>query len=198
MKVVLFNGPPRCGKDTLAGLLADKMDKQGVTTPVLEVSLSTPLRRIAYAMTGWVGELDGDDYEKFKTVRFNEFGGILGRQVMIDVSERFLKPCYGARVMTDMLMHELMYREFDGVILVRDSGFQSEIDPLVSRYGIDNVYLVRVHRGGCDFANDSREYVNLTRSANQMELYNDGDLDDLRTEAGRIYGRLVNQMGWIL
>lgn len=198
MKVVLFNGPPRSGKDTLARMLAEKLDKQRVTTPVREVSLSMPLREIAYATTQFAAQMDGPDYEFFKNMVFPEFGGIDGRHLMISISEDWLKPKFGSRVMADMLMARQAIQMFDGVMLVRDSGFQCEIAPLIERYGVDNVYLVRVHRDGCSFDNDSREWVNLPNSIQQMDLYNNGTLDDLRAEAGRIYGRLVNQMGWVL
>src|SRR3546814_13830006 len=51
-------------------------------------------------------------------------------------------------------------------------------------------------REGCDFTNDSREYVHTNGKMHQV--YNDSTLDHLQTEDGRIYGRLVNQCGWKL
>lgn len=196
MKVVLFNGPPGCGKDTVSHMLVQHMEAQGVTSAVKEDSLSLPLRHIAYAMTQFDGDYDGDDYAKFKGVTFREFGGKTGRQLMIDVSESFLKTTYGIPVMAQMLLQR--NSAFHGVLLVRDSGFQIEVDPILDVVGRKNVYLVRVNRDGYDFSNDSREWVHLPQSRHCMDLYNNGSLDDLRVEAGRIYGRLVNQMGWRL
>jgi hypothetical protein len=192
MFLVGFNGPPRCGKDTMARMLADHMDSQGVTIPVREVSLSTPLRVIAYAMTGFKGALDGDDYEGFKIKWFREFDRT-GRELMIDVSEKFLKPVYGPAIMADLLLGQL--QGFTGVALIRDTGFQVELESLAKRMGFRKIYCARIHRDGCDFSNDSREYVTHPFAA---DYENNGSLDDLRVEAGRIYGRLVNQMGWAL
>lgn len=192
MYIVAFNGPPRCGKDTMSHMLAAHLDKVS-DLPVIEASLSTPLRRVAYAMTSWGGALDGDDYEKFKLTHFAEFGKD-GRQIMIDVSEQFLKPRYGKEIMTRMLLHSLT--GFDGIVLVRDSGFQIEVTPLATWVGADNLYVVRVARKGCDFSNDSRESV--TGPKWNADVANNGTLLDLQTEAIRMYGRMVNQLGWKL
>lgn len=196
MYVVLFNGPPECGKDTVSRMLVEHMEKQGVTCAVKEESLSMPLRHIAYAMTQYKGEYEGEDYARFKCTKFPAFGGKTGRQLMIDVSESFLKPTYGIEVMAEMLIAR--NEKFDGVLLIRDGGFQIEVNPLIQHYGEDNIYVVRVHRPGKDFFGDSRERVYHPVSRCQMDLWNHAGLDDLRTEAGRIYGRLVNQMGWRL
>lgn len=193
MYVVGFNGPPRSGKDTMARMLAEHMDSQGVTLPVREVSLSMPLRRIAYSMVGYEGRhLEGPDYEDFKGTHFSAFGKT-GRELMIDVSEKFLKPSYGQAIMAKLLIQDL--GDFPGVALVRDTGFQTEAETLSDFVGNRNFFVVRVGRSGCNFTNDSREWV----THDQLSIFhNDGTLADLRTEAGRLYGRLVNQMGWRL
>src|SRR3546814_6064778 len=70
------------------------------------------------------------------------------------------------------------------------------VDPLEEWVGVENLYMVNLFREGCDFTNDSREYVHTNGKMHQV--YNDSTLDHLQTEAGRIYGRLVNQCGWKL
>lgn len=199
MYIVGFNGPPRCGKDTLAEMLANHMDTQGVTLPVWMESLSLPLRETAYAMTGWVGPLDGENYEQFKLTQFPAFNFADGRHIMIDVSERFLKPVYGIEIMANLLIQRKTGEDFsDGVILIRDCGFQIEVNPLINWVGEKNFCLVQVHRPGLDFSNDSREWVTHPDSDMHLDITNEGDLDALAIEAGRIYDRLVNRMGWKL
>lgn len=197
MHVVVFNGPPYCGKDTLARMLADHMESQGVNSPVKEESLSLPLRHVAYAM---VGETYNDaSYAAFKETPFAEFGNRTGRQLMIDVSESFLKQVYGEKIMAQMLVaRNSDWLDTDGVLLIRDGGFQIEISAMLDEIIADNIYVVQIHRDGCSFDNDSREWVRHPNSARMMQVWNNGSLNDLRTEAARIYGRLVNQMGWKL
>lgn len=198
MYIVAFNGPPRSGKDTMAEMLANHMDKMGVTVPVKFESLSIPLRRIAYEIVGNEGRsLDGPDYEQFKltpySLRDDGLAPSSGREIMIDVSERFLKPCYGKSVMARMLLER--NKNFKGVLLLRDSGFQCEVDPLIEQVGVENFYVAQVHRDGTSFDGDSREWV----THSNMAVYeNNSHFGALATEAGRIYGRLVNQLGWKL
>ena len=194
MYIVAFNGPPQSGKDTLAEMLANHMDKQGVTLPVRFESLSLPLREIAYSMTGYVGDLDGEDYERFKVATFPAFGGVTGRQILIDVSEKFLKPTYGIEIMSNLLIARNASHG-PAVLLIRDSGFQIEVDPLIRWVGEDNLYVANVFRDGTSFEGDSREWVMHKHHAHYE---NNGTIDDLKTEAGRLYGRLVNQLGWKL
>lgn len=192
MYIVIFNGPPRSGKDTLARMVADHMDSC-VKVPVKEDSLSLPLRLIAYGMVSRT--YNCDSYEDFKKEFFPRLNRT-GRELMIDASEKFLKVCYGQPVMADLLV--MRNQNFDGVLLIRDGGFQLEVDTLASIVGVENVYIVRMHREGCDFSQDSREYVSAKNPKHQMQTWNNSDLADLEVEARRIYGRLVNQMGWVL
>lgn len=192
MYIVGFNGPPQCGKDTLATLLADHMDKQGVRLPVRTVHLSAPLRRIAYAMIGQVyGAADAVDYGEFKKTSFDVFGWKTGRELMIDVSESFLKPKYGPDIMAELWIEYIS--GFHGVVLVPDCGFQAEIDLLARIYGFRKMYIATAGREGCSFDNDSRSYVTHQFS---HHYDNNRDLAHWATEAGRIYGRLVNNLGW--
>lgn len=192
MQVVIFNGPPRCGKDTLSRMLVEHMDSR-ITAPILEESLSMPMRHSMFGLLG-LGYSD-ELYESLKPTIIPGLR-VTGRQHMIDISEKFLKPTYGEDVMARLFLDRV--HAFPGIVFVRDGGFQVEVNTLIDQFGPANVYVVRVHRKGCDFANDSREWVSHPKSGYNMDLPNDGDLEDLRVKAGRIYGRLVNQLGWAL
>lgn len=197
MYVVCFNGPPGAGKDLAAEMLVQHLDDK-TNIPVRQESLSFPLRTIAYAMTEYSGMRSGFDYDTFKQTLFPQFGGRTGRELMIDVSESFLKPRYSRQIMVEMLIERNRFIENNGLLLIRDSGFQHEASALFAEYGTRNVYVVRMNREGCDFSNDSREWVNHHDSGCSTDIHNNGTLDDLRTEVVRVYGRLVNQMGWVL
>lgn len=197
MYVVGFNGPPECGKDTLAEMLQDHMDQQGVSIPVVQASLSSPLRGIAYEMAGWEGKrLDGPDYEEFKRTMFPQFG-VTGRQLMIDASEDFLKPKYGQAVMAKLLLGKLQnpLTAQHKVVLIRDSGFQCEVGPIIDAVGADNMLIVNVIRPGKTFEGDSREWV---QHINRYVAPNTGTLLELRAQAAFIYGLMVNNLGWKL
>lgn len=197
MYIVGFNGPPGAGKDTIAEMVHQHMLAMGVNPDrIREDSLSLPLRFMAYGMVGFqYGGVGAPDYATFKNLYFDEFRKN-GRQLMIDCSESFLKPVYGKEIMVKMLLRR--HPMFEGVVLVKDMGFQCEFKPFAAWESSRNVYIVRVERPGCDFSEDSREWVNHHDSDCSINVRNTGTLEDLRVEAGRVYGRLVNQMGWVL
>src|SRR3546814_8338891 len=136
MYIVGFNGPPRSGKDTLAEMLANHMDKHQVTLPVKFESLSLPLRHIAHAVVGRTYEESG--YEAFKEEWFDLLQSD-GRHLMIDSSESFLKQCYGQDVMARLLIQRNL--DFEGILLIRDCGFQIEVDTLEEWVGVENLYM---------------------------------------------------------
>src|SRR3546814_2010095 len=84
---------------------------------------------------------------------------------MIDSSESFLKQCYGQDVMARLLIQRNL--DFDGILLIRDCGFQIEVDPLEEWFGVENLYMVNLFREGCDFTNDYREYVHTNGKMHQ-------------------------------
>lgn len=195
MYIVAFNGPPQCGKDTAARMLQKRINAASGCAIIQH--LSTPLRHIAANMVNWT--LTDYNYESFKTTHFPGFN-MTGRQLMISVSEDFLKPKFGKRIMADMLMASLS-PDFDynrNVIILADSGFQEETNAVCEHVGSANLYVINVHRDGCSFAGDAREWVSHPSGKRTMPLMNDGTLMDLRTEVGRIYSRMVNQLGWKL
>ena len=193
MYIVAFNGPPQCGKDTLAKMLAEILDEKTVL-PVKIEQLSYPLRRIAYQMVGWNYADSVVPYEEFKKMHFEEFN-CSGRQLMIDVSEHFLKPRYGRVVMTNMLLNRNL--GFDGIMILSDCGFQLESERLATEVGKDHLLVAQVLREGCSFTGDSREWVRNYGGPDEF-IENNGTLEDLHTEARRIYGRMVNQYKRVL
>lgn len=193
MYIICFNGPPRAGKDTLADMVAKKIEAT-VDAPVILASLSLPLRTIAYAMVGRVYQNDPGTYESFKEEYFERLDRT-GRQLMIDVSESFLKPTYGKEIMADLLIQKIRAYPRNAMILVRDSGFQIEVNSLIREVGAKNLMVVQVHRPGTSFDNDSREWV-FHPTDQSMQIWNRDSLHHLDLEAERLLLRLRNQFGW--
>ena len=190
MYIIGFNGPPQCGKDTAARLMQEYLD--GATDlPVKEESLSLPLRWIAYAMVGRT--YTEESYEDFKRESFPQFKRT-GRELMIDVSVRFLKGVYGQTIMADLLLAR--NADFNGILLLRDTGFQSEVDRLSRAMNPKNVCIARVYRPDTTFDNDSRGWVfNYLGSHNTM-VSNDGDMDHLHNQVIRLHDFVTGQLGW--
>lgn len=172
MRVVLLNGPPRSGKDTIARrLVGFDVFASGV---LVEAKFATPLKEAASCMFpsvrwGAVRERDRDDPDKPHPA----LQGQTPRRVLIDLSENFFKPTFGVDYFGRRAADHLRMLERHGIplpgdptdrgrvvgVVFSDSGFAIEAGPVVQAVGASNVLVVHLHRTGCTFAGDSRGYL---------------------------------------
>lgn len=173
--IVLFNGPPRSGKDTAHRALFDVekvIATQGRYRPpfddILHGKFSAPIKM---AFAGMMG-LEADrhfcvqPWESKKDEVIPALG-VSYRQWQIDFSETFMKPLYGQNIFARMMVTELMagitpcLNAGDNLPLfsVSDCGFPVEVNYLPLHMPDAKFLLIRLHRDGCTFEGDSREYV---------------------------------------
>ena len=155
MKVIILNGPPGVGKDTLANNVEDLFG-----WPKLE------FKTALYAETADYYGVDLISFTMLATSRLTKevalptLGGISPRQALIHVSEEIIKPKYGKKLFGLKAMDSI--RMLDGVtdtVIFSDGGFVEEVECLIE-HGCD-VHIVQLHAEGFDFGNDSRNYVTV-------------------------------------
>lgn len=175
--ILLVNGPPRCGKDTIGQILKDNY--RGT---VYVTKMAKALKERTHALYGLManGEpLPHDHYEKTKDQPSHFFLGISPRQAYIAVSERLMKPLHGSRIWGDLLLHDIQMHALNAdLVVVTDSGFAEEAHPIVYEFGDGNVTLLHVMREGCNFDKDSRSYISLPK-IEMSSVENNGTLLDL-------------------
>lgn len=147
--VIILNGPPGVGKDTIADAL-----------PVdFKVSFKQPMFDIARSI---LGPKKYHAFEKFYDCRETKeqplmiLGGMSCREFMIWISECVIKPAFGKDYF-GVRLAETVNGALAKTAVCSDGGFSSEIPPLLSA-GI-RVALVRLHRHGFTFDGDSRSYI---------------------------------------
>jgi hypothetical protein len=188
-KIILFNGPPRSGKDTAAKLMIDRTLKLkgGGNYGYAMDRFSMPLKTSLFSLFGtYIGGDLGKEIEATKEKPMALLGGLSFREAQIDLSEKYLKPLYGKDCFGEWLAFRLhkqielseKYNKVSICFLIPDSGFSYEAVPVVEYMGSDNVLLVRMHRDGTDFSNDSRSYIELP-DVTTVDILNNGSLDDL-------------------
>ena len=153
--VVFLNGPPRSGKDTLAGHIVR-------TFPEFKaIKFAEILKNATHHYHGITARTH-DAFEDVKDIPNDLFGGLTPRQAYIHLSEKVLKPIKGPTVFGDMLLETMINDPAKGFV-ISDSGFHDEAMPLIAHYGRHNCILVRIHADdrGCTFQNDSRSYLDL-------------------------------------
>ena len=177
-KIILLNGPPGCGKDTVAQMLWDNHP----SVDMLE-KFARPLKETAPVLYG----IDKDkwlhlDSHGVKDEPCEALFGFTPRQVQIHISETLLKPLHGKRVFGELCANRI--ENSPGItFVVSDCGFRDECEVLVERFGAENVLLVHIHREGCSYENDSRDWVRLTDLGVPTKIIeNNGSLEDLEKE----------------
>ena len=167
--VIFLNGPPRCGKDTLAEHIAKVLP--GFTV----VKFAHVLKEKTHALYG-APEIPHDFFEHCKDELSTFFLGVTPRQAYIAVSEKLLKPLHGEEIFGELLVNKMS--TLNGrAFIISDSGFVSEANPVLKEYGAENCALIRIHAKGrgCSFRNDSRSYINLP--CESFDIENNGTID---------------------
>lgn len=168
MKVVLLNGPPRCGKDTAARALTT------LFRSAVRIGFADHLKVATHAAYGLFDD-DGRPlpYAYFETVKdepTSKFFGLTPRAAYIAHSETYMKAHHGQRVFGTLWCRAARRAEAP-IVVVPDSGFSEEASEVVDNFGARNVLLIRIERPGCTFAGDSRSYIGLP-SVTQHQMVN--------------------------
>lgn len=146
--IVVLNGPPGCGKDTLANALKAK--------DFATASFKTPIYRMAASLSGVpLNEFISRHTDReLKEQAWDKLAGMSTREFLIHVSERVVKPIYGpdhfGRIAAKNI--ESLPPYFD--VVFSDGGFLPEFDALPHPK-----LLVRLHAKWASWGNDSRGYI---------------------------------------
>ncbi len=151
-KIILFNGPPRSGKDTAAQIAKRTLAERGYM-----YKFASPLKDAVHSIFGMAGIML-EHFDSKKSEQLPEFFGMTPREAYIWMSEEVVKPKFGKDFFTKVAIQHL--KNFnDNTIIISDCGFQEEVDGLVEYFGAKNVYVIYMEREGTDYTNDSRSKI---------------------------------------
>ena len=160
MKLIVLNGPPRSGKDTIGNMLGSLGDDIYVT------KFAIPLKQMAHRLLG-INDVDYDSFDDVKDKPHDDFHGLTPREFYIGLSEQFIKPMLGQGFLGSMLVRDII-REAEersgtgrklNYVVVTDSGFKPELLRLVDEFGAQNMLLCHIFRPNTNFIGDSRRYI---------------------------------------
>jgi hypothetical protein len=168
-QLILLNGPPGSGKDTIADALVQIFSNAEVE------KFAKPIKEHCKAIYGLTQEQwdEVDSSQDAKAAPHPYFFGQSCRQVQINFSELFLKPTHGKDIFGKLLFRRVEASTAD-YFFISDSGFKEEAEKVIEEFGNENVTLVRIHRDGCDYSIDSRSYVYLPENVRQITIQNNG------------------------
>ena len=178
-KIILFNGPPRSGKDTATDFAMKHLGKRGV-----HYRFAAPLKDATHALFGL--KVSREHFDQCKNVPSELFLGMSPREAYIWMSEGAVKPKFGKDFFAKIAVHIISERivssgKSDGVVVVSDCGFAEEVDAIVDTFGAENVAVVHIKRPGTDFANDSRSYITNVDCQKYL-IHNNGGLGDFKDQ----------------
>lgn len=187
MKIIITNGPPRSGKDTMCGFIRESITGCDLIPLSYKKTLYVGVAKRYGLSVEAVYQMNADTL--IKDEPSDLFGGKSVRQALIYESEDVIKKKYGPRgvaIQTFKLLEEEygVERLKKAVLYCSDGGFNSELFAAYDYFGIGvaDVFILRLLRNGCDFNGDSREFLDHPDAI----IQNDGDLDHLRSYLPRI------------
>ena len=175
MNVTILNGPPGCGKDTLAKILCER-----------HPALHKEFKEFLYAeVARWIRTTTENVRKRNEDRSKKELPWILGRSVRewcIHVSERIIKPRHGEGYFGKKAAND--WWGYHAPIITSDGGFPDETIPVCTKFGAENVMVIQLHREGYDFSNDSRRYISehhVPCNVFHVQLV-DGDIESAVTQ----------------
>lgn len=157
-QLIILNGPPRSGKDSLAKYLSQKHPT------FRHVKFADELKIITHRLYNTPHQ-HPDAYEQFKDKPLTEFLNLTPRQAYINVSEDYIKKHHGKDFFGLQLISTIkkVPDNNENVFVISDGGFEEELIPLLEAFNPSLFTVLQIHRQGCTFDNDSRHYFDKER-----------------------------------
>lgn len=186
--IIILNAPPQSGKDTLANILKSRYPL------IRDTSFKLPLYHLFCQTVGIDYQEFMDLYltEGWKDTPNKDLNGKTPRELMIHISENYIKPFFGdsyfGKQVTDQIYFYEHTREEEFTWVIPDGGFDSESESLLSTFG-DRLVCIQFTRDGKTFENDSRNWITNVSNTVYVEHPNDPELMsdivvELLTKAG--------------
>jgi hypothetical protein len=154
-KIILLNGPPRCGKDTIAESLDEYLNSvRGDEYQVYHEKFSAPLKagvRAIYDLDSHIEATKDDTDERILGASY--------RHAQITLFNHLSRQ-HGSTVLGQLFSTRIAGRS--GLFIVSDTGRFDEVFPAIKNFDPSNAIVFRIHRDGTTFANDIRQYVTNT------------------------------------
>lgn len=187
-RLILFNGPARSGKDTAADHLVQSKGAYAF-------KFSGPIKAAIKATF----DLHPDEVDYVESIKDEPtviFEGLSYRNAQISFSEGWLKPTFGqevfGRLAARRLRNNMTQDPVQRLYVCSDSGFASEVEPLLEVFKPENVLLVCIYRDGKTFEGDSRSYIKLP-GVTTISLTNNGTVDQYYDAVDHIATTWLNE-----
>ena len=174
-KLLLLNGPPGCGKDTVATALKNYAQQKGLNVRnVVIMKCAAPIKA---AYPSLLGRTNSDELDLLKD---EEYLGVPRgiRKVQIALSEDVMKPIFGQDIFARILAKKVACLHSNILCIISDCGFMTEYKYLFYRTPRNNFLTLRLSRGNTTFEGDSRSYIHEGFDAEQLKQHRIMDVNN--------------------
>lgn len=149
--IFVTNGPPGSGKDAASEYYVEKHS-------FIHRTFKYELFKQTFKHFGVSEEwfMDGYNDRVKKELPETFLIGRSRREALIHVAEDIIKPNFGSDYFGKQAASNI---ELPGKYCFSDSGFSSELQPLINKFGTGKACLIQILRDGCDYSKDSRNYL---------------------------------------
>ncbi|MCS5736981.1 DEAD/DEAH box helicase family protein, partial [Herbiconiux daphne] len=143
-QIIILNGPIGCGKDTVGVAFAEREGWEFT-------AFKDPMFRIAATTLGMDFHEFIESYQdrEWKDSPNEKLNGRTVRELMIHISETYIKPFLGSDYFGQQAADYIRRRPWQRHFIFGDGGFSPEVEALITA-GHD-VILVHMYRDGCTF-----------------------------------------------
>lgn len=162
MLVILNNGAPFCGKDTLVKKQLEYFGDRAVYTRFKDPLYARFSEKFNLSLEKTIEICNGPQKDK----PCDLIGGLIPRQELIYISEKEIKVQLGDHGVAYLTVENILSTEEHGrkVFIFPDSGFPDEkayMQTALRHFGLEDIILTRIVRDGYTYeaVNDSRSYL---------------------------------------
>ncbi len=168
-KIIIFNGPPKSGKDLFKDLLSNYISESTEYKSTITYTPNFKTKLVEFVLDYYGISIDEwkerYDNRELKETSWDKLDGLSQREALIDMSENKIKPALGkdffGKCVRNSIKNSLYINElgYNIISLISDGGFKEELSPLIDEFGAENIIVFRLHRDGCDYTGDSRGWI---------------------------------------
>lgn len=148
-KIIVFNGPPDCGKDTASDAVRSYIQIHATWMRPTHMKFAEPLKQGAHALYSAFHNYDyyDNDGRREKNNPSGDFLGLSPRQAYIEMFNA-LERLHGPEALGYIMRKRLVRNSFNSVVVCSDGGRLGDLAPVIEHVGQKNVLIVEIHATG--------------------------------------------------